>query len=456
MREKLKSGLLTLLVLLSLTLSLGIWRTTPQFEAIDGPQYLSNGVTDPIYQRTLQSVLHPRLLIAHLGEQRHTVLFPGENAYQDGVDLLRDASFFDIRITTDYGEEEWADIVGRGPSLQYEFDVAMSAPTIEQSKLINFTSSLDPSMQAKTIYLFRAPEDNDWRALFHGGPDNRMYISRVVLPNDRPGKLFADVQGGVLYDLFGQSLHKNFYLPAQRRPVALYTAEINEAPNTKRLIDTFFADRSLTRRVLERDGSQIVTDGSRSVRVGKADGEIVYRNIAANRRTARQDGDSGVVQALNFANEHGGFSSTVMLAHELRNFPLNNGIEGRVFDFRQHITGIPVISDISTIYVRIVDQEVGGMKRSQSTLGKPYRTRDADVLSGRELIERATADGVLIDRNRITDVYLAYLARNARGELVDLYPVYVIEQASERRSAVFDGVTGEQLLIEEGNLRGLE
>jgi regulatory protein YycH of two-component signal transduction system YycFG len=456
LREKFKTFLLTVLVLLSLMLSLGIWRTTPQYEEVDGPQYLSNGITDPIYQRSLQSVIGPRALILHYGEEKHTVFFPGESAYEEGVDLLRAGSFFDIRITNDYGEEEWSNIVNHSQSLQYEFDVLMTAPVIELSKLLHFTSNLDPLLQVRTIYLFRDPQDNDWRALFYGGPDSRMYISRVVLPADRPAKLFAATQNNPPYQQFGKSLHKNFYLPANRHPVPVYTAEILPAPNTDRLIDTFFADKTLTRRVLERDGSQIITDGSRSLRVGKSDRMIVYRNLAANRRTPRSDVDSGIVQALNFTNEHGGFSSSDVLAHEVRTIPVNSGIEGRVFNFRQLVNGLPVIGDITTTYVQIVDQEVGGMLRSQDALGKPYRIRDAAVLSGAELLDKATTGGVLIDRNRITDVYLAYLLGEPRSDLVDLQPVYVVELAGEQRSAVFDAVTGEQLLGEEVELRGLE
>jgi regulatory protein YycH of two-component signal transduction system YycFG len=458
-KEKLKTVILTVFVFTSLLLSLGIWRITPQFEAIDGPQFSSNvGLTDPIYQRTLTAVTAPRQAIIHLGDNHHTVLFPGESGYQESLDLLRSASFFDVKITTDYGEDEWAKIVKGGQSLQFEFDTPMSGPNFEQSKLIKFTSNAEPLLTGRTLYLFKQTGDNDWSALFYSGADLRMYTARVMVPADKQAKLFETAKNNPPYDLFGQSLHKNFYLPSQPEKIASYTAEVDETPHIERLIDTFFVDNNLTRRVYEKDGSQILTDGSRSVRFGKQDRTLLYRNLGQNKRGGVSgDADTGITTALTFVNEHGGFSGSSIFLHEVRSNLPKRGVQGAQFyEFRQHVYGLPVMGQLSSVYVRVDDQEVAAMKRSQYALGKLYKLKDVQLLSGSELLAHVQKSGGLIDRNKITSTYLAYLVQNPREGLVDLRPVYVVEQASDARSAIFDAQTGEQILAEEGDLRGLE
>ena len=458
MKEQLKTYILAALVVTSILLTLSIWNITPKYEAVDAPQFASNiALVDPSYQRTLGNVIVPSEIIAHLGGNTHRALFPGQSGYDSALALLRQASLSDIVITTDYGEAEWNKIVRDAPSLQFNFDATLSGTTLENAELMRLNARLDSALQMESLYLFRSKEDADLRALFYGGPDQQMYLARVVVSKDLYAKLFEEVQENPPYNLYGQSLHRNFYLPANRIGVPNYNLTFGVDTGMQRLADSFFIDPSLTRRVIERDGSQIITDGSRLVRLGSRERLLDYRNLDLEKpQNMPFDADFGIVKALSFVNEHGGFTGQVVL-HENRLLPVEQKETRRAYQFRQMLGGYPVLGNFATVYVNVLGYDVSTLRRSQYELvGRPYREETApEVLAGPEVL-KLVEESEWLDRNRISDVYLAYLMGGMQDQTVQLRPVWVVEQVPDQRVAVFDAATGERLRTEEGILRGLE
>jgi regulatory protein YycH of two-component signal transduction system YycFG len=456
--ERVKNVLLVALVLTSLLLSLGIWSITPEYEAAtDQPQYASNiGISDPSFYRSFESVAAPRDIVLHFGESRHTVLFPGQPGYVDAMELLHKSTFFETTLTNDYGEAEWKRIINDLPGFQVNFDATMPAPALGDSGMLKFNTQIDPTMQIQTVYLFHRPEESDYHALIYGGPDARNYISRVEMPRDSLNKLLDAQRSNPAYGMYGQSLYKNFYLPLTSIQLQNYAMELNLETHNQRLIDSFFLDKSLTSRVLEKDGSQIVTDGSRSVRVGALDKIIEYRNLGVDRTSVRRsDGEYGVVRATNFVNEHGGFTGMVLL-HELETYAVGSDKKDvHDFVFRPYQNGLPIIGDLCSIDMSLYRNEVAQMRRSQYSVVKAYSDKMVSLISGPELL-KFVEQSVWLDRNRITNVYLAYLIGTPREQISGMRPVWVVEQSSDQRIGMFDAVTGERLRSEEGILYGLE
>lgn len=458
MKEQLKTYILAGLVFTSMLLTLNIWSIAPMYEAVDAPQFASNiALNDPSYQRTLGNVVIPSEIIAHFGEDKHSALFPGQSGYESALGLLRQASLSDISITTDYGEAEWNKIVRQTPSLQFNFDATLSGSALESADLMRLNARPESTLQLQTLYLFRLQDDADLRALFYGGEDQRMYIARVVVSKDQYNKLFQDLKDSPPYNLYGQSLYRNFYLPATRQKWPNYNLSFGLDADVQRLANSFFIDKSMTRKVIERDGSQIITDGSRLVRLNARDHLLDYRNLDLEKpQKPKFDADVGILKALSFANEHGGFTGQVVL-HENPLLPPDQKYSLRSYQFRQTLNGLPLIGNLTSVYVNVLGYDVSSMRRSQYALvGKPYREESSsDILSGPEVL-KLVDESPWLDRNRITNVYLAYLLGDEQEQNVQLRPVWVVEQAVDQRTAMFDAVTGERLRTEEGILRGLE
>ncbi|WP_157721813.1 YycH family regulatory protein [Tumebacillus avium] len=454
MKEKLKTLLLTVLVVTSLLFSLGIWSITPQYEAIDGPQFASNvAISDPSFERSLHNVLGPRSIYLHRGEDKHQVLFPGQSGYETGMELLTLATFFDIKLETSFQDAEWRKLTGDGPSLQFDFDAVVPITLLNESELLHFTSRLEPFMNVKTFYLY-PNGGNEFRAVFVANAD-MIYSANVVLPRDPFNRLFEAEKSAPLYKLYGSSLLRHFYLPIKRPKVYSYSLDVNRVIDTERLVDSFFLDKSLTRRVVEREGSEIVTDGNRVVRIDKLGQLIQYRNLSLEETRFNQlEEDTGITNSLDFANAHGGFMGTVMI-HQVRTIRPSEMV-GRQFEFRPNVEGLSVIGDLSSVAVQVVNNDVAAMRRSPLMTGaKPVRGPLIETLSGSEVIELVERNA-LLKTSRVTDVYQAYLMGDERRNHAQLRPVWVVEQAGDYREAIFDAVTGEELRTEEGMIRGLE
>ncbi|MGZ6505273.1 MAG: two-component system activity regulator YycH, partial [Tumebacillaceae bacterium] len=212
-----------------------------------------------------------------------------------------------------------------------------------------------------------------------------------------------------------------------------------------------FLDRSLTRRVQEHDLSQIITDGTRLVRVVAKDKSLEYRNLSLDRTFGKPvEADAGMQKALSFVNDHGGFvTQGQILLHEVRT-DVDPQLTRRSYAFRQYVNSYPIIGNLSSVLLDVVDTDVATMKRSEVNVG-PHKTKENDVtvLSGEQLLKIVEAVPWL-NRNKFTDVYFAYNISSPHDGIADLRPVYVVEEAGEGRSAVLDAVTGELLQSVEG------
>ncbi|MGB8957052.1 MAG: two-component system activity regulator YycH, partial [Tumebacillaceae bacterium] len=418
MKEQFKTYILAGLVITSVLLTLNIWSIAPKYEAVDAPQFASNiALNDPSYQRTLGNVVIPGEIIAHFGDDKHSALFPGQSGYESALGLLRQASLSDVSITTDYGEAEWNKIVRETPSLQFNFDATLPGSVLEDANLMRLNARLESTLQMQSLYLFRLPGDADLRALFYGGEDQPMYTARVVVNKDLYSKLFQDLKDEPPYNLYGQSLYRNFYLPATRQKWPSYNLSFGLDTDVQRLANSFFIDKSMTRRVIERDGSQIITDGSRLVRLSAREHLVDYRNLDLERpQNQNFDADFGILKALSFVNEHGGFTGQVVM-HENPLLRPEQKIVRRSYQFRQTLSGLPLIGNLTSVYVNVLGYDVLTMRRSQFALvGKPYREESgSDVLSGPEVL-KLVEDSAWLDRNRVTNVYLAYLMGDAQEQ----------------------------------------
>jgi regulatory protein YycH of two-component signal transduction system YycFG len=453
-KEKIKTLILTILVVTSLLLSLGIWSATPQYESIDdSPQFASNvAITDPSFERKIGDVINPRAVLLHLGEGKHTSVFPGQSGYQEGMELLKSASFFGIKIDVKLNDQDWKKIV-EGEAVQYEFDAVIPLTLLNDADLIRFTSRLEPFIKAKSIYLYKE-DGGDIRTVFVENADT-IYTADVVVPMEPFSRLLNAHKNAPAFALYGNSVNRNFYLPAERLRVHTYSIDVSPGIATERLVDSYFLDKALTRRVVERDGSEIITDGSRLVRVGKADKRIEFRNLSIERAPVNQlDEDLSIVKALAFANSHGGFVGQVGL-HQVRTLREGDAA-GRVFEFRPTVAGFPVVGELSSVVVQVIDNDVAAMRRSSYMAGaRPMRGQEQELLSGSDIMNLVEKNA-LLKPNRVTDVYLAYLMGEVRGQWAELRPVFVVEQEADFREGIFDAVTGELLQSEEGMLRGLE
>jgi len=455
MREQWKTLLLSVLVLLSFLLSLGIWSSTPQYESVDAPQFASTVITDPSHQRTLGEVTHPRSLILHFGGDKHTAVFPGQSGYGQGMDVLRQANFFDLRLESEFGEAEWQKMIKEERGLEVDFGTDMPASILETAGVLKFTSHYDPTMQVKTLYLFNGQAgEADLRALFYGSVERKMYSARVILPRQPYATLFDSLTNLTPYQMFGQSLHRHFYLPQGRMKVPQYAVELTEPEQEKGVMEAFFVDQSLIRQVLVRDGSEILTDGIRVVE--SKDNILTYRNITPSSQLIRKtEVDVGISKALAFANEHGGFLMEPVVLYEPPLSRNSNG-EGHTFQFRPYVGGTPLVDPLALVYVNLIDSEVAKMQRPQIAIGsKPYQGKEQELMSGTQLMTRI--ENSVFSRNRITDAYLAYLLEEkGQDGYANLRPVWIVEQKGEWGSGIFDAITGEELHDKEVVLNGLE
>lgn len=431
-KERIKTTLLNLLVLISFVLTGILWSNQPQFEVIRPVTYVEPAPLG--VPRELEQLIRPVEIIFHYGENRHTKASPADPPYNLVTDQMEKWYFYDFQ-QHELSPERWRSLIHQQMGLEIRY--RNSIPISLVNELFTFRGEMSGNMKAMDrLWLYLEESEDIVYALFISSEEQKAIRARTAvsprdlrdsylkLGNNLPGQHLKQMEADAVESLPLRSFWRIFYLPKERSVMREYRYNYLPIPG-QALTDAFFLDPTLVRRIVERDGTIIYTDGSRSVQLRQEEHMFTFTDPALPERRGELTAAEKLHSAVSFINQHLGWIDTYYL-EQVSERPG----EGDVITFRQYIGAYPLMQgegsgDVLTI---VTDEgRVVSLRQSLLDFDMYIDYSEVTVMSGEELF--AYARDQQLDIHFVDDAYLAYQMRVYPG-FIQLKPVWVLEHMS--------------------------
>ena len=416
MFERLKTIALTILVLLSLLQTYVLVYRTPQFEQAVQSDYVQTEQADILLD--VEQLLKPRMIVAHLGEQVHSVFYPQTPVYGNMLETWRQFTYKNLQ-KTDMTLEEFYDQREQRLALSLQFEQDLELGTIQT--LFNVT--VDQEFQSQPLFdmLFAAPDPVENKMHIWFVSQNKRHVYKCT-ETDMSESEFTEMMVNASLQPVYRTYKNRFYIPEQpptMTDVTMAYEKVEAAPLWQRL----FIDPNITRNLTERDGTKIYTDGKRGLQIKNNGRYMVYSDPVA-----QQNYSGNLLESMRigtqFINKHGGWSGDYLL-HAMK----VNVAEGEsIYDFRQYYGSLPIIHPEESWFgytrLKMKSGTVAGFQRPMVELTKAPKL-DQEVLlpAGNELAARLDD---LTKKAALRSLYPAYIAKWS-GETVRLSPAWAVE-----------------------------
>lgn len=365
----------------------------------------------------------PRQMVANLGRDAHVLLLPGTALYDQAWNAaMQVLTHVETAVDASPPAEE-LEALRRDQALELTFQAA--APLGDWLRVWRGTPGLQmwPSTRHILLVLGRSPQvllevdgESRWaRAPLTAGANGvAEALHQAALAPPSPA-VSLPARVGVF------DVTPGLYVPAEGLPVT----EAHLIPDPLKadvLARSLFPDMSVVRRIEERDGADIYTDGARWLRV-YANGQSEYSVPGAD-----QSGRIGLTEALDSAIEfitlHGGW----LLGSTLTQVKQDGGLYQLGFGLR--FNGLPVVASQPPVLINVTGRGVIAYnRRLLAPQGPP--TAPAPAISAVRALESLSADKS-VSSGRVVDMYLGYLRAGDNA----LEPAWVVDLASRQTLAV--------------------
>jgi len=204
-------------------------------------------------------------------------------------------------------------------------------------------------------------------------------------------------------------ISKDIYIPLDNLQLPVYSVK-SAKNNLQNIAPKFFPDFTLARKIEEKDGAIIFTDGTRGLRIFPKGGLEFTRPLFKEQKTKGNFKDS-LTNAANFIASHGGFPKSAYLS----SYKINN--QSFTFVFRERLNGLPLIKSKDYLVVTVEDNQVTYYYRWLKE-GEKIEERITAV-SPIKAIDMAVGTKKI---KEIYDLYLAYVEKDGF-----YLPVWVIK-----------------------------
>lgn len=437
--EKVKGGVLVLLVVLSLVLSFGVWWSAAG--PLTGEELWRQEPPSVPPPPEWSQVVKPTRLFVHLGGDRHALFLPGSGGYQDlweggcvragllaqlgppAQEPLRDAdaralddgAFFEVR----FGAPLPGSVVARAYGLRGGSEDPVEGFVVSPQRW--------PYVAVRRqgrVYPLEGGADRDYRTL-------AQLLSGLAAP-----EVLAK-QGGI--PLVAPALPEGWeagpglWVPKLGAVPRLAAGFVPPPGYGHTLVSEFFADPTVVRRIEERDGATIFTDGRSGLRVYPS-GALEYNTPRATAARGSIEPDSAFSVALSFVTAHGGVPEGMVLwgcwsvrPEGERAWRLGMGLLAN---------GLVAVAPGGAVSLAVGEH---GLYEYRAAAWIPWEkaTGSHRIMPAQEALARLAARHP--DRTRVADVYLAYVGHPAAGG--ELRPAWIVR--TDEESWAVDGVTGQ-------------
>ncbi|GGA46975.1 YycH family regulatory protein [Paenibacillus physcomitrellae] len=414
MKETLKSAALALLIAASLVQSYFLIYRLPGTNPVVKTENDYVATENMGAAMEASSMIFPKQLVVHLGDNKHTVFYPDSTFYNLIFSRLQGRQFDGFQRDVAQSRD-WAKIRSEDEGIELEFGTGIPVPLLQKIMQI----APDPLFESESI---------DRIFLYSSKNEDKVHV------------FFFSVQGDVVYEAakadltvqdlkqhvdFGRSwmpytlVDNTYYVPD--KPIEMVESTLETGQYTLEQMQRSFFDPSITRNIREKDGSEIYTDSKRSLQVKQNRNWINYTDPAVP-ATGETSPDKNALSAVDFVNQHGGWSGRYRME-------LGEETDGKqTVRFQQYYDNYPII-DVPDFHYGIMKLEMRegtttGYERSMLYVKTENQSkRIVQLPYGEDLQARVAAAA---KNSRITALYPGY--RPSMGEAgITLKAVWVLE-----------------------------
>ncbi|MGI6128526.1 MAG: hypothetical protein ACOYEO_00350 [bacterium] len=422
MLERVKTGLLIVLVAASAYLSLLIWQVLPPPVTAGSSPPVGGTFWGPGID--VVELMKPARIIVHLGPDSHTVLYPGtalfNRAWRPVLDALQQLggrwSNQPMLLLSD--AKNWQ-AAQQGPGLELVFEFPANLDLWGQ--VLGYEQVLTTNWPIKRIQLVDQPEPK----LIFASPEGDSFASLELPSGDVKLEPFFEnalINELPSYEHITDVPTSPFGLFLPKQDLSLPILEISgQRVDPQVVAGSFFADLSLTRRINERDAATIYSDGRRGVRVWP-EGRVEY-SAPEVLQGVRLPWSQALMRSVRFVTQHGGWFPTMRLAH-LQETAVGQGHVFYRLAFRQYEQGLPIVSLPARL--ELSDRGVASYEREIWALKQTSAKQILTVTAAKEGL------AALPSQQEVSDVYPGYVIEPDLKSSSFLQPVWLVEQPDGR------------------------
>lgn len=418
MIEKMKTYLLTLLVVFSLIQSYYLAFGQPDFQPI-----LNTGDVTTTWvgdKREISNLIEPSQITLHFGNGRNQVLNQQQVFFEEIFNKLKRRTFDEFR-EVQFTEVDWNDTRNQNKGFELRFSTGVPISVLGQVLQIQgeFRNKFD---YISTILVTTSPIDGLVKAYFITDESNRVFEAAKV---DLIVKDVEQITG------WGQKLNQlnnyvwtndSYYLPEKSIFINKLVYEYVEVTSAQ-LQSSLFLEPTIGRKLLEQNGKEIYTDGKSGLKIDRQLKWFIYNDPIS----VPDDSTSltaNLSAAIQFINLHGGWGGEYILSE------MPEDIE-QPYGFTQYINSYPVISSNPSvsngIQMIMKNGSVTNFERGMITIDT------TNFLSSESI--RLPGKAELLANNKeyllnavIKDIYPVYVMNFLPNQMVELVPKWAAKK----------------------------
>jgi regulatory protein YycH of two-component signal transduction system YycFG len=419
MMERVKTGVLVALVALSLLQSYLLAYSMPGLVAtvrsdLDYVNAEKLGTASHV-----EKTIFPEELIIHMGQDRHTVLYPNTQFYEMILEERLMGREFKGFQRSPITLLDWNEVRKNDIGIELRFGSGIAVDLLQ--KLLKLEGDLlFLNDRIDRIWIFKTAETEEIRTFFFSSEEG------IVYESVRADLTVRDVQD---YVGFGQHLPEytmtadDLYMPksALQATSMVFPYDTYSPEQMQR---SLFFDASTTRAIVDRSGSQIFADGKRGLQVDQNGLWINYTNPAATQSSEVMLSEN-VYASVDFINQHGGWDGP----HALIGAPMED--EKKQVTFRKYVEQYPIIENepfqYGNIQLTLQQGVVTEYSRSLITLADQSESRAVRWLPGGKELE-----GILqryARRGEVTAMFPALRPLPLEDDRLSFDPVWAVRFA---------------------------
>jgi len=427
MKEKLKSVLLFILVVGSLVQTYMLAYGKAYYEWVEDTEYIQPELIGTRLEA--QELIYPNDIVLHLADGEHVILHPKNVFYKEIFEKISVRSFGGFR-EIDRRSVDWELMREQYRGVEIRFDEQVPASILNTIMQIE-GGFPDEHETFSKIWITTNESGEEVRTFFFNTQDNTIYeVTRADLTS-------KDVEQFVGFGV--QYLPKYTTLPVGSSGNVLYLPKMDldmvqirlryDTFTAEQLQNNLFVNPGITRKLMERDGTEIYTDGKRGLQIYHDREWISYSDPIAPAETAT-DRPNRLLAAVQFVNQHGGWNGNFRIE---RYATLSN----EEYIFRQYFGQYPIVDlhqqPFGLIRVVMNNDIVNLYERSKILLESGIAREEARLVGGEQLLD------IVLGHDRLVvmqDIYPAYRPM-LHEDYIELVPVWVVKYTNGTKEYLY-------------------